>query len=44
MTEHDQPEPTPLEELQQILLMAGLGLFICLTTGLLAGIFYTPTP
>lgn len=44
MTEQDQPEPTALEELQQILLMAGLGFFICLTTGLLAGIFYTPTP
>lgn len=44
MTEHDEPEPTALEELQQILLIAGLGIFICLTTGLLAGIFYSPAP
>lgn len=44
MHHDDQPESTALEELQQILLMAGLGIFVCLTTGLLAGIFYTPTP
>lgn len=46
MHDEDQPEPelTALEELQQILLLAGLGLFICLSTGLVAGLLYSPMP
>ena len=44
MNEHDQPEQAGLSEWQELLLTAGLGLFISLTTGLVAGLLYSPMP
>jgi hypothetical protein len=44
MNEHDQHESTGLSDWQELLLAAGLGLFVSFTTGLIAGLLYSPMP